>query len=147
MSDQSVNISVTVNAEDLHLDQKNPLNHIDFSDNMPNDGFDNPNDKSVKYLVDEHQLFNPMETILNYDKGSQNHNYQWNLFDQIFFTTNFFEIKDETFRFDEADIFDEKLLTQFNGKYKGQPFRTYVGKKYKGGFSDHFPVYIILKKE
>ncbi|MDB9961500.1 endonuclease, partial [Oceanihabitans sp.] len=32
------------------------------------------------------------------------------------------------------------------GKYKGSPFRTYAGKKYKGGYSDHFPVYITLKK-
>lgn len=57
MSDQSVNILVTVNAEDLHLDQKNPLNHIDFSDNMPNDGFDNPNDKSTfDSIADSNQM-------------------------------------------------------------------------------------------
>jgi hypothetical protein len=51
-----------------------------------------------------------------------------------------------TYVFDKANIFDEKFVTQFHGKYKGQPFRTYVGKKYMGGFSDHFPVYILLKK-
>ncbi|MEO6346429.1 MAG: hypothetical protein ABIO60_00835, partial [Aquaticitalea sp.] len=45
----------------------------------------------------------------------------------------------------KADIFDEKFLTQNDGKFKGQPFRTYLGKKYKGGFSDHFPVYIQIK--
>jgi len=33
------------------------------------------------------------------------------------------------------------------GKFKGNPFRTYVGRWYQGGFSDHFPVYAFLKKE
>jgi len=37
-------------------------------------------------------------------------------------------------------------VSHSKGKYKGQPFRTYIGKKYMGGFSDHFPVYIQLKK-
>ena len=33
----------------------------------------------------------------------------------------------------------------YEGKYKGTSYRTYVGEKYKGGYSDHFPVYITLK--
>jgi hypothetical protein len=47
MSNQSVDIKLTVNAEALHLDQSNPLKHIDFSDNIPSDRYDNPNDKST----------------------------------------------------------------------------------------------------
>ncbi|MGI9546079.1 MAG: endonuclease, partial [Flavobacteriaceae bacterium] len=39
----------------------------------------------------------------------------------------------------------EYFLTEWKGKYRGNPFRTYVGRKYKGGYSDHFPVYIQLK--
>jgi len=49
-------------------------------------------------------------------------------------------------QFGEADIFDEDFLKSHNGKFKGTPYRTYVGKRYKGGYSDHFPVYITLKK-
>ena len=44
------------------------------------------------------------------------------------------------------NIFDNEFLKLYHGPYKGTPFRTYVGKKYKGGYSDHFPVYLILKK-
>jgi len=45
MGDQSVAISLTVNAEELHKDQSNLLKHIDFSDNIPSDGYDDPRDK------------------------------------------------------------------------------------------------------
>lgn len=105
---------------------------------------DNPSDESLKYLSKEGDLYNPMETMLSYSRGSLNHNFKWNLFDQILFSTNFFEFQKERLRFDMADIFDEKFLTQYKGKFKGQPFRTYVGTKYKGGYSDHFPVYVQL---
>ncbi|RKE98678.1 endonuclease/exonuclease/phosphatase family protein [Ichthyenterobacterium magnum] len=107
---------------------------------------DNPNNTSVKQLVKIGNLFNPMETLWSYEKGSQSHNFRWNLFDQILFSVNFFETKKGRFKFDEANIFNEKFLTQHEGKYKGQPYRTYVGKKYKGGYSDHFPVFIKIRK-
>lgn len=106
---------------------------------------DNPGNDSMKFLVQQGQLHNPMETLLSYSRGTLNHNFQWNLFDQILFTTNFFETENNTLKFDEANIFDEKFLTQYKGKYKGQPFRTFVGRKYKGGYSDHFPVYLQFK--
>ncbi|MEZ4855419.1 MAG: endonuclease [Gelidibacter sp.] len=107
---------------------------------------DNPNDESVKHLKNMASLYNPMETLWSNDRGSVNFNFKWIQFDQILFTTNFFEPNPKEFAFHKADIFDDAFLTQYKGKYKGQPFRTYVGKKYKGGFSDHFPVYIQLKK-
>jgi len=107
---------------------------------------DNPLNKSIKKLTNSHDLFNPMEALLSYARGSLNYRFEWNLFDQILFTTNFFEFNPKGHRFSKANIFDNEFLKQFKGKYKGIPFRTYVGRKYKGGFSDHFPVYIHLKK-
>ncbi|MDG5490914.1 endonuclease/exonuclease/phosphatase family protein [Psychroserpens sp. SPM9] len=107
---------------------------------------DNPSNESIKFLTANGGLYNPMETMLSYTRGSLNHNFKWNLFDQIMMSTNFFETQKNRLKFDEANIFDEKFLTQYNGKFKGQPFRTYVGKKYKGGFSDHFPVYVLLNR-
>ncbi|MCD2258457.1 endonuclease/exonuclease/phosphatase family protein [Psychroserpens luteolus] len=105
---------------------------------------DNPSNESIKFLSSNGDLYNPMETMLSYSRGSLNHNFKWNLFDQILFSTNFFETQKNKLKFDEADIFDEKFLTQYKGKFKGQPFRTFVGKKYKGGYSDHFPVFVQL---
>tara|TARA_R110002096_G_scaffold95418_1_gene213926 strand:- start:316 stop:1284 length:969 start_codon:yes stop_codon:yes gene_type:complete len=107
---------------------------------------DDPHSNSIKRLVEGFDLFNPMETLKSFNRGTTKHNWQWNLFDQILISTNFFKTSDLLFEYSSANIFDEDFLKLFNGKYKGSPFRTYVGKKYKGGYSDHFPVYVIFKK-
>ena len=107
---------------------------------------DGPLNKSIKQLVNGEDIYNPMEKLKSLSRGSLSHKRQWNLFDQILFTTNFFEYKKGTHSFSKADIFDREFLRQFRGKYRGNPFRTFVGRRYKGGFSDHFPVYIHLKR-
>jgi len=107
---------------------------------------DDPASKSLKQLLQKHDLFNPMETLMSFTRGSLNHKFNWNLFDQILFTTNFFEFSEGSHTFNHANIFDDLFLKQFKGKYKGNPFRTYVGRRYKGGYSDHFPVYIQWRK-
>lgn len=106
---------------------------------------DNPSNDSIELMETESNLYNPFKTVLSHEKGSLNYNFQWNLFDQILFSTNFFDINNSNLRFTNANVFNIKSLTQYHGKYKGQPFRTFIGKKYKGGYSDHFPVYIQLK--
>ena len=106
---------------------------------------DNPEDNSIKLLEKESELYNPFKTVLSHDKGSLNHDFQWNMFDQILISNNFFDLSSSNLRFLKADVFNSKFVTQYHGKYKGQPFRTYVGKKYRGGYSDHFPVFIQLK--
>jgi len=107
---------------------------------------DDPSSNSMQKLVNTLDIYNPMETLLSYTRGSLNYKFQWNIFDQILITTNFFETADDAHSFSKADIFDEEFLQQYKGKFKGQPFRTFVGAKYKGGYSDHFPVFIQLKK-
>ncbi|NNC46745.1 MAG: endonuclease [Winogradskyella sp.] len=105
---------------------------------------DNPSDTSIENMVTHSMLFNPFKTVLSRQKGSLNHSFQWNLFDQILLSTNFLDSTNTKFSLSHADVFNDKWVTQYRGKYKGQPFRTYVGKKYHGGYSDHFPVYIQL---
>lgn len=107
---------------------------------------DNPNNESLQFLINNSNLTNVTEALWTNHRGTESHDFQWNLFDQIFVSENLLDSKQAGYYFDRADIFDDKFVTQFHGKYKGQPFRTYVGKKYMGGFSDHFPVYITLKK-
>lgn len=106
---------------------------------------DNPENESISLLENEGGLYNPFKTIQSHDKGSLNHDFQWNMFDQILFTGNFFDPDGSNLKFVKADVFNSKFVTQYHGKYKGQPFRTYVGKKYKGGYSDHFPIYVQFK--
>lgn len=107
---------------------------------------DNPNDSSIQFLMDNEELCNTTEILWTRDRGSLNHDFQWNLFDQIFVSNNFLDPSHEGYHFENVNIFDTNIVSHSNGKYKGQPFRTYIGKKYMGGYSDHFPVYIVLKK-
>ncbi|TCK67950.1 hypothetical protein DFQ05_1734 [Winogradskyella wandonensis] len=108
---------------------------------------DTPQNNSLLSLEEKSKLYNPFKKIATYDKGSLNHDFEWHLFDQILISTNFFDAKSTQFNLSKADVFNSQFLTQYHGKYKGQPFRTYVGKRYKGGYSDHFPVYIELKED
>lgn len=107
---------------------------------------DDPKNNSITRLVNDHNLFNPMETLRSFTRGSVKHRRQWFIFDQILISTNFFKSSKNEFEFFKANIFDEDFLKVIKGLYKGSPYRTYVGPKYKGGYSDHFPVYILLKK-
>lgn len=107
---------------------------------------DNPSNNSIKSMVENSNLYNPMETLRSFSRGTTYHNRQWNLFDQIIISTNFFKNSTTQFEFETANILDEDFLKIFKGKFKGAPFRTYAGNTYMGGFSDHFPVYAIFKK-
>ncbi|WP_299098358.1 endonuclease/exonuclease/phosphatase family protein [uncultured Winogradskyella sp.] len=106
---------------------------------------DNPNSKSILSLQEQGNLFNPFKTVWSRSNGSLNHNFQWNMFDQILFSTNFFDVSSSSLIYHNAEVFNSKFLTQYKGKFKGQPFRTFVGRKYTGGYSDHFPVFLQLK--
>jgi len=106
---------------------------------------DTPQSNSLLSIEKVSNLYNPYKTIDTRNRGSLNHFFEWFVFDQILISTNFFDATSTKLNLTKADVFDSEFLTQYRGKYKGQPFRTYVGKKYKGGYSDHFPVYISLK--
>lgn len=106
---------------------------------------DDPYSESIKEHLVQNDLFNPMERLHTRYRGSLNYRSQWNLFDQIIFSHNFHRYQPGKHSFSEASIFDHDFLKIRKGRYKGNPFRTYVGRKYMGGYSDHFPVYIKLK--
>ncbi|NLP57310.1 endonuclease/exonuclease/phosphatase family protein [Lutibacter sp. B1] len=107
---------------------------------------DDPTSNSVKeYLVND-TFYNPMERLINTGKGTLSHRKTWHLFDQIIFSKNFLTIEPNKHSFKYAEVFDKEFLKVWKGKLKGSPYRTYIGKWYKGGFSDHFPVYVYLSK-
>ncbi|MCX2681244.1 endonuclease [Galbibacter sp. EGI 63066] len=111
---------------------------------------DDPQSESIKTLVNEAKLklYNPMEKLhIPDERGSLSYHSKWNLFDQIIISANFFDVTVSKHTFIRADILDERFLEEWNKKYEGEPFRTYVGRKYLGGYSDHFPVFIHLKKK
>ena len=107
---------------------------------------DDPTSTSVKDHLVNDTFYNPMERLINTGNGTLNYKGTWHLFDQIIFSKNFFNLEKNTHTFKYAEVFDKHFLKEWKGKYKGNPFRTYIGKWYQGGFSDHFPVHVYLKK-
>jgi len=108
---------------------------------------DNPVDVSVKKHLVTSNLYNPFEKLMNITRGSLSYYSKWHLFDQIIFSHNFFKMEKGKHSFKDADIFDGEFLKEWKGRNKGLPFRTFSGRRYLGGYSDHFPVYINLKKD
>ena len=104
---------------------------------------DDPQSESIRKLVG-FDLYNPMELLHTKYTGSARYRGNWNLFDQIILSNNFLQQHGNSFRFKEAKIFNSRSLTEFKGRNKGNPFRTFLGRKYNGGISDHFPVYGIF---
>ena len=43
-------------------------------------------------------------------------------------------------------IYNAKFLTNQSGQYKGTPFRTFSNGTFIGGYSDHYPTYIVITK-
>ncbi|MGS2762566.1 endonuclease/exonuclease/phosphatase family protein [Sinomicrobium sp. M5D2P9] len=106
---------------------------------------DDPFSKSIKEYLLSPDLYNPMERLFSHDRGSANYNFKWNLFDQILFSRDFFTEEKGTHSFVQAAISNKRFLAEWTGRFKNTPFRTYAGRRYLGGYSDHFPVYIQLR--
>lgn len=93
-------------------------------------------------------LYNTMYVHYKNGIGTLAYRDKWNLFDQMIVTPSLVGKHDQTYKFKSAHIYNKKKLLVPDGRYKGYPYRTYVGRtSYRGGYSDHFPVYIILLKE
>lgn len=85
-------------------------------------------------------------------RGSLKYKGNWNVFDQ-FIVSGALLVKSEGFHTNLSDshIFygteDNEFLLEEDTRYQGQePFRTYHGPSFHGGYSDHMPVYLDLRK-
>ncbi|MFX0555936.1 endonuclease/exonuclease/phosphatase family protein [Maribacter sp. CXY002] len=130
---------------------KNEMKRIEQLNTSPNylimgDFNDDPSSASIQVLTEDSNLYNPLAKLhAPKFSGSTNYKKGWSLFDQIILSHSFLNYEKGKHTFMEANIFNDNALQEDKGKYKGSPFRTYVGRKYLGGYSDHFPVYVILK--
>lgn len=98
-------------------------------------------------LLTSGYLYNPMLPLYKKGIGSLAYRDSWNLFDQMVITPALAIGDKSSYRFHKAKVFNKNFLEQKEGRFKGYPFRTYVGNSYQGGYSDHFPVYIYLIRE
>jgi hypothetical protein len=102
--------------------------------------------KEIEFAKDGF-YFNPMEKPFLNGIGTLAWQDSWNLFDQIIINKPFVEGNFNTWQYYNVRIFNKAFLKSDFGNFKGYPFRTYSGGAYTGGYSDHFPVYILMAKE
>lgn len=118
---------------------------------------DYPRSKSVKQVLQAdappaspdslspHKLYHLLAEKAKSRKhfGSYKYQGEWELLDHIIVSGTLLQ-KHASFYTDEsmADVFCLPFLLTEDKKYGGeQPFRTYYGMKYQGGYSDHLPVW------
>ena len=79
-------------------------------------------------------------------KGSHNYKGKWNILDHIFVSKYLLKKKGIHTKRRSGKIHSNEFLMS---KYKEQvvPFRTYGGKKYLNGYSDHLPVSVKIMLE
>lgn len=92
-------------------------------------------------------LFNPWVDM--YKKGIGTLAYQdaWGLFDQIIISQPWLNKNQNGLFFYQQHIFFKEYMVENQGRYKGYPMRTWDGNSYRGGYSDHFPTYLVFLKE
>ncbi|CAL2087157.1 endonuclease/exonuclease/phosphatase family protein [Tenacibaculum sp. 190524A05c] len=107
---------------------------------------DNPDSESIEQHLVTEDFYNPMLGLQKQGLGTLSFRKEWYLFDQIILSKNF-KKKETEHEFLDVRIFNKRWLKTHKGKFKGSPFRTYIGPWYKGGFSDHFPIYATFLKK
>ena len=116
---------------------------------------DDPNNKSVKEIVgaakdiedvQEGGMFNPLYKDYKKGYGSLSYRGSWNLFDQILISSSFVDDKSETWKMQDAEVvYNQDWISRFGG-YEGGPNRSFGGNTYQGGYSDHLPSVVYLKR-
>lgn len=117
---------------------------------------DQPNNKSlfqtlkahsINYYRDNSELYNLFfHRVKEKDFGTYKFQGRWEILDQFIVSGNL--LSDESsvaIKDNEAHIYSADFLLQLDERYSGKrPFRTNIGPRYLGGFSDHLPIYTDL---
>lgn len=115
---------------------------------------DNPWDSSIHKVLEackpakksNCRIHNLAEFFDVTQTGTLKYNSRWDIFDQIMISSALWNKPGSTFKFKAYSnrIFAPEWMLQHGGKYEGHPLRTFGGKSYLNGFSDHLPVTAIL---
>jgi predicted extracellular nuclease len=109
---------------------------------------DEPSSHSLQTVASETsnaQLFNLMADLEKNGKGSYCYRDDWNMLDQIIINSNLQDNKTWRYVANSVQIKDNEALRQHSEKYEGYPLRTFGGRNYLAGYSDHFAVSIQLR--
>lgn len=116
---------------------------------------DDPDDPSVRdYLQAQdmvpgtdpgRRLYNAMTDVhSNPVEGTYYYRGEWNTLDQIILGKGMFDEQGFGSEYPDASVFVQPFMRVKEGEYKDAPYRTYVGPRYLGGISDHFPILLTI---
>lgn len=100
-----------------------------------------------KELSDETPYLNLMYPL--YKKGVASLAYQDapNLFDQIIVSRNLVsDFLTTDYKVQKAELYAPPYLITKDGNFKGYPYRSWSGDRWTGGYSDHFPAFVVVQK-
>lgn len=108
---------------------------------------DNPDDESIANVLQandnkQNQFYNPWLNIYRLGKGTSVYHRNWDLFDQIIISRGLLD--NNGIQFQDAEIFDADFI---RNDYRGEdayPKRSFKGKQWNQGYSDHLPIIIHL---
>lgn len=92
-------------------------------------------------------LYNPWTELYKKGYGTLAYQDAWGLFDQIIISYPWLNKDQDGIFFFQPHIFNKEYLVENKGRYKGYPMRTWDGNSYRGGYSDHFPTYLVMLKK
>ncbi len=122
----------------------------DLNDGPENNSVADALKAKIKY---EHLLNSSLYNLsyyLHYTKGVGTHKFQgeWNLIDNIIVSGALLSKKNTIYTtLNDAHVYNPSfLLGKDEREYGYKPLRTYLGMTYIGGFSDHLPVYLDLRR-
>lgn len=97
--------------------------------------------------VQSGELFNPWVEMYKKGYGTLAYQDAWGLFDQIMINYPWLNKNQAGWFYYQQHIFNKQFMIENIGKYKGYPMRTWDGNTYRGGYSDHFPTYLVMLKK
>lgn len=103
--------------------------------------------KSDTSKIKPGDIYNPYHDFYKNGLGTSPYQDAWGLFDQALVSSAWLDKKQSGFHFYKAFIFNKEFMVQKTGKYRNYTKRTWDGMTYNYGYSDHFPVYLVMLKK
>ncbi|MBO6168636.1 MAG: endonuclease/exonuclease/phosphatase family protein [Bacteroidales bacterium] len=123
---------------------------------------DNPTDESMAVYLRGRETFeemvpedfySPFLSMLKAGYSSLYYRGESNIYDCILVNYNLAHAQPGTWQIQPlikgkyyGRIFNKPFMTNQSGQYKGTPFRTFSNGAFVGGYSDHYPTYIVIAR-
>lgn len=148
-------------AHAMEMEEKYPGIKIVMMGDMNDDPFD---ESMVTYLHGKESIaemtpqdyYNPYLSMIKAGYGSLCYQGTWCIYDQELINYNLAVAPEGGLKIQpvtkgrgvwyDGVIFKRPFMTTQKGQYKGYPFRTFSNGAFVGGYSDHYPTYIVVGK-